>query len=95
MAGDKLHITLNVYNRRIPVNILREDEEYYRNAAETITRTINKYADAFNGKKTESELLYMSLIDIALHYEKMSKRNDTAPYSDILDKLTQEIQEIL
>ena len=37
----------------------------------------------------------MALIDIALRYEKESTRNDTGPYSDILGKLTSEIEDVL
>ena len=37
----------------------------------------------------------MALLDIALRYEKESSRNDTAPYSVILNKLTSEIEEAL
>jgi cell division protein ZapA len=37
----------------------------------------------------------MTLIDIALRYEKESARNDTAPFSDILATLTSEIEEAM
>jgi cell division protein ZapA len=56
---------------------------------------VNTYASVFKGRKSDKELLYMALIDIALRYEKESARNDTAPFSDILGKLTSEIEEVL
>jgi len=37
----------------------------------------------------------MALIDVALRYEKEAARNDTAPYNDILEKLTSEIEDAL
>ena len=37
----------------------------------------------------------MAMLDIALHYEKESSRNDTAPFVDILNHLTSEIEEAL
>lgn len=95
MGEDKLHIRLHVYDTDISVNVLREDEEYYRRAAKLITDTVNTYASVFKGRKGDKDLLYMALIDIALRYEKESKRNDTAPYSDILGKLTAEIEDAL
>jgi cell division protein ZapA len=95
MADNKLHIRLHVYDTDISVNIIREEEEYYRNAAKLITDTVNTYASVFKGRKSDKELLYMALIDIALRYEKESARNDTAPFSDILGKLTSEIEEVL
>jgi hypothetical protein len=93
--GNKLHIRLHVYDTDISVNVYRDDEIYYRNAAKLITDTVNTYASVFKGKKSDKDLLYMALIDIALRFEKESARNDTAPYSDILGKLTSEIEEAL
>ena len=93
--NNKLHIKLHVYDTDISVNVLRDDEAYYRRAAKLITDTVNTYAAVFKGRKTDKELLYMALIDITLRFEKESGRNDTAPYSDILGKLTSEIEEAL
>lgn len=92
---DKLHIRLHVYDRDISVIVPREEEEYYRNAAKLITDTVNTYAQVYKGKKSDLDLVYMALIDISLRFVKESKRNDTAPYCDILSKLTSEIEEVL
>jgi cell division protein ZapA len=92
---DKLHIRLHVYDTEMSVNVVREDEKMYRDAAKLITDTVNTYADVFKGRKSDKDLLYMALIDIALRYEKESTRNDTEPYSDILGKLTSEIEDAL
>lgn len=91
----KLHITLHVYDTDIAVNVIPEDEELYRNAAKLITETVNTYANLFKGKKSDKDLLYMALIDISLRFQRESKRNDTAPFSDILGKITSEIEEAL
>jgi cell division protein ZapA len=37
----------------------------------------------------------MTLIDVALQYERVRGKNDTAPYDDVLAKLTSEIEEAL
>ena len=37
----------------------------------------------------------MTLIDIALLHERERSKNDTAPYDDVLAKLTSEIEEAL
>ena len=92
---DKLHIRLHVYDTEMSVNVVREDEKMYRDAAKLITDTVNTYADVFKGRKSDKDLLYMALIVIALRYEKESTRNDTEPYSDILGKLTSEIEDAL
>ena len=93
--SEKLHIRLHVYDMDIAVNINREDEELYRNAAKLITGTVNDYAKIYKENKTVKDLLYMALIDIALRYMRESKRNDTAPISNILVKIPSEIENAL
>lgn len=95
MADDKLRIRLHVYNTELTVNVPREDEEYYRSAAKLITDTINTYSTLFKGKKENRDILYMAMLDIALRYKKERVRNDTAPFNDILGKLTSEIEDAL
>ena len=98
MAGvdkEKLHIRLHVYDEEVEVTIDREDEIYYRAAAKLITDRYNRYAQAYKGRKGEHTLSLMTLIDIALLYQKAKRRNDTGPYNDILQKLTSDIEEAL
>lgn len=92
---DRLHIRLHVYDTDLSVTIPRNDEELYRNSAKLITDIVNSYADVFKGRKSDKEILYMALIDIALRYEKEAKRHDTVPFNDILSKLTSEIDDVL
>ncbi len=92
---EKLQIRLHVYDTDFPVNVLPEEEPLYRDAARLITNTVNSYASYFKGVKSDRELLYMALIEIALRYEREAQRNDTRPYDDILDKLTSEIEDAL
>lgn len=94
-TNEKIQIKLHVYDTNFPVNIIPEDEPYYRNAAQLITDTVNTYASYFKGMKTEKEILFMALIEIALRYQKEATNNDTKPYDDILDKLTSEIEQAL
>ena len=98
MAGvnnEKLHIKLHVYDEEIEVTINRSDEELYRRAAKLITDRYNAYSQAYKGKKAEHTIALMTLIDIALLYEREHGKNDTAPYNDVLAKLTSEIEEVL
>ena len=92
---DKLQIRLHVYDTDLTVRIQREDEEYYRKSAKLIDEIVNSYAKIFKGRKSDKEILYMALIDVALRFEKESDKNDTQPYNDILDKLTAEIEDTL
>ena len=93
--NEKLNIRLHVYDEEIQVTVKRSDEEYYRSAAKLITDRYNAYAQAYKGKKSEHTIALMTLIDVALMYERERGKNDTAPYDDILAKLTSEIEEAL
>ena len=91
----KLNIRLNLYDTVMAVNVFPEEEEYYRNAAKLINNTMNLYVPMLRGRKTEKEILYAAMLDIALAHEKMVNVNDTGIYNDILGKLTSEIEEAL
>ena len=92
---NKLHIRLHVYDKEIEVGINREDEEFYRLAAKLITDRYNAYAQAYKGRKSEHTISLMTLVDIALLYQKERSHNDTAPYDNVLARLTAEIEEAL
>lgn len=92
---EKLHIRLHVYDEEIEVTINRDDEAYYRAAAKLITDRYNRYAQAYKGKKGDHTISLMTLIDIALMFEREHSKNDIVPYRDILQKLTSEIEEAL
>ena len=92
---NKLHIRLHVYDEEIEVGINREDEEFYRLAAKLITDRYNAYAQAYKGRKSEHTISLMTLVDIALLYQKEHSHNDTAPYDNVLARLTAEIEDAL
>jgi len=92
---DRLHIRLHVYDEEIEVVINREDEEYYRSAAKLITERYNGYAQRFKGRKTDHTIALMTLVDIALTYQKERACNDTMPYDNVLARLTSEIEAVL
>ena len=92
---DRLHIRLHVYDEEIEVVINRDDEVYYRNAAKLITERYNAYAQVYKERKGDHVLALMTLIDIALMYEKERSHNDTSPYDNVLARLTSEIEEVL
>ena len=92
---EKRTIRLHVYDTELPIRIFADEEEIYRRAARMATDTINAYTAQSNGQKSHLEVLYMSLVDIALKFEFERKRNDIEPYTDILQKITSEIEETL
>lgn len=92
---EKLHIRLHVYDEEIDVTIDRDDEAYYRAAAKLITDRYNAYAQAYRGRKSDHTIALMTLIDVALLYEKERDNNDTTPYDNILARLTADIESAL
>lgn len=94
-SEEKLTIRLHIYDTDFTVIIPREDEEFYRKSAKLIDETVNNYSKVYKGRKSDKEILYMALLDIALGYEKEKGRNDTQPYDNILSKLTAEIETAL
>ena len=92
---EKLHIRLHVYDEEIEVTVNRDDEAYYRAAAKLITDRYNAYAREYKGRKSDHTIALMSLIDIALMYQREHGKNDTTPYNDILSRLTSEIESAL
>ena len=92
---EKLHIKLNVGDTVIPMRIFPEEEVTYRKAASLVKSTVTYYNSRAQGKKSATEVLYYALIDIALKFELETQRNDTAPFRDMINALTAEIDEAL
>ena len=92
--SEELNIRLHVYDEEIAMKLHnRADEEYYRAAAKLITERYGAYSQVYKGRKSDHTIALMTLIEIALRYEKELKKNDTAPYDNILLQLTSEIEE--
>lgn len=94
MAEDKekLHIRLHVYDTDIPVKIMPEDEPFCRNAAKLITEKVNAFSELYKTSRSEKDILYMAMLDIAISLEFEKTHNDTEPYDNILKKITAEIE---
>ncbi len=92
---DRLHIKLHVYDEEIDVVINRDEEEYYRAAAKLITERYNAYSGHYAGRKSDHTIALMTLIDIALLYQKERTHNDTSVCDNVLTRLTSEIETVL
>ncbi|MGP1590609.1 MAG: cell division protein ZapA [Prevotella sp.] len=91
----KRKITLSVYNKDFPVEIVPEEEVYYRQAARLINDTIGFYTNKYQDAIGKEDLLYMALIDVALRYERESGRYDQGELTKTLAKLTSDIEAAL
>jgi hypothetical protein len=95
VESNKINIRLNIYDTEIMVKVLRDEEALYRKGATLINELLNAYFENFKGRKSDKEITYFVMIDLALRLEKQLQRNDTKPYDDILSKLTSEIEATL
>lgn len=77
------------------VRVPREEEALYRKGSELINELLNAYFSNFKGSKSDKEITYFAMIDLALRLQRELTRNDTKPYDDILLKLTSEIENAL
>ena len=93
--NEKLHIRLRIYDEVISVTVNRDEEEYYRAAEKLINARYNGYAQAYKGRKSDHTIALMTLLDVALLYQKERSRNDTSPYDNVLKRLTAEIESAL
>ena len=92
---EKLNIRIHVYDEDIHATIERADEAYYRAAAKLVSERYGAYSQGFAGRKSDHTIALMTLVEIALRYQKELDRNDTSPYDNILSTLTSEIEETL
>ncbi|MBM6991663.1 MAG: cell division protein ZapA [Prevotella sp.] len=93
--SSKINIRLHIYDTEIMVRVPREEEALYRKGSELINELLNAYFSNFKGSKSDKEITYFAMIDLALRLERQLDRNDTQPYDDILSKLTSEIENAL
>lgn len=89
------NITVHIYDTDIRVTVPQEQEEAWRAAGVLVNDRINAYAARYKGMKSDKEINYYAMIDIALRLVGEQKRNDTTAYVDTIGTLTKEIEQIL
>ncbi len=92
---EKRKLNIHLYDTDFTVYAFEEDEPHYRKGARLVTDIMNSYTQKFAGKKTEKEIQYMALIDIAVRYQQAAATVDMTPVNDLLSKLTAEIETAL
>lgn len=73
----------------------KDQEHLYREAGTLINEKLNAYFGIYKGIKTDKEIIYYAMIDIALRCVAESKKNDVSPITDILSTLSEEIEDAL
>ena len=74
-----------------PLTILREEEEMVREAAKQVDIRLNAYREHYQNV-TPEKIIAMVAYQFALENLKMKKRNDTRPYADKIDELTEVLE---
>lgn len=91
MIDEKMmKIQLQIDCQRYPLNIRREDELLYREAAKLINDKLNTYRERWQ-EKSPNEYWAMVALDLAFANISMKDRNDTKPYLEKLEELTKEL----
>lgn len=91
----KQHINLHIYDTDISIMVPKEYEARYREAGSLINERLNAYFSRYKGMKSDKEVVYYAMIDIALRCVSEAKRNDVEPITDVLQELSAEIAEAL
>ena len=90
MDDKMMKINLLIDNLRYPLNIPREEEERYRDAAKMINNTLNKYRSMWPELSANNHWA-MAALEIAFNLTTNENRNDTKPYMEKLEELTKEL----
>ena len=90
MDDKMMKINLLIDNLRYPLNIPREEEERYRDAAKMINNTLNKYRSMWPELSANNHGA-MAALEIAFNLTTNENRNDTKPYMEKLEELTKEL----
>lgn len=91
---DMMKINLLIDCQRYPLNIRREDELLYRDAAKLIDKTLNKYRN-WRPELSAGQHWAMAALELAYAYISNKDKNDTQPYLNKLEELTEELDKYI
>lgn len=93
--ANKLNITVNIEDIRLPLQVATADEEkVYRDAASSIQRRIQRLRDAYPHLPNEKYYYVMAMLNTAVEAVKASNRTDTQPYVDMMHDIETEINSL-
>ena len=91
---DRMKINLLIDCQKYPLNIRREDELLYRDAAKLIDKTLNKYRE-WKPDLSSNQHWAMAALELAYAYISNKDKNDTQPYLRKLEELTRELDNVI
>ena len=91
---DRMKINLLIDCQKYPLNIRREDELLYRDAAKLIDKTLNKYRE-WKPDLSSDQHWAMAALELAYAFISNKDKNDTQPYLRKLEELTRELDNVI
>ena len=91
---DRMKINLLIDCQKYPLNIRREDELLYRDAAKLIDKTVNKYRE-WKPDLSSNQHWAMAALELAYAFISNKDKNDTQPYLRKLEELTRELDNVI
>ena len=94
MKDDKFTINVQIGGFRMPLGILRKDEELYRKAEKLVVKYLESFQKQYNQRPTE-EILIMVAFQIAVIVSKQELSEDTVPLAEKIQSLDDELKTLL
>lgn len=96
MDENKFLIHLKIAEKTYGLWIYRKDEELTREAAKQIAEKINQYRAVFLSEEVDvKDLLAMVALQLSIENLKLEEKNDTIPFTDKIQQLTNELESYL
>ncbi|MDR0893447.1 MAG: cell division protein ZapA [Mediterranea sp.] len=91
---EKIKINLHMADVNYPLTISREDEELVREAAKQVNIKVNAYRKRYP-ELEKDKLITMVAYQFSVEKLQLMQRNDTAPYAEKVQELTELLDEYL
>ena len=88
---DKQNISLWVGNQLFKLSVPLSEEKLYRDAAEQIKNTLNKYRRDYPDFPAE-RIMAMATLEISFLYITVKDSNDTQPFTDKIKEWEKELE---
>ena len=93
---DKFLIHVEIADKSYGLWINREDEQLARDAAKQIRTKINQYRLSFSQSEVDvKDLLAMVAFQLSMSNLQLEKKNDTNPFTEKIQELTEDIDNYL
>ncbi|MDD4590233.1 MAG: cell division protein ZapA [Parabacteroides sp.] len=94
--NNRFLIHVEIADKSYGLWIDRKDEELVREAAKQIRNTINQYRQTYAQSDMDvKDLLAMTALKLAVHNLQLKDKNDTGPFAEKIQELTEQLESFL